>query len=199
METMTDREHGSIRFVAPRSPSSRARVSSAPRWPTWPRRPAFLARRSTSTSTTAPTSSAKPAGHPRRGDRCRTGGARRRRPRRRAHRRLPPAARRRWVRDPLRHGVRHRVPRGKHEFAADVSDAELERGRDGLRAFIANQTQASPATRKAAAELVLLSPAGSKPTGHSPRSTANDSRPSPRGGAAARHLTCACCGRSDGQ
>ena len=23
---------------------------------------------------------------------------------------LPPAARRRWVRDPLRHGVRHRVP-----------------------------------------------------------------------------------------
>ena len=50
----------------------------------------------------------------------------------------------------------------KHEFAADVSDAELERGRDGLRAFIANQTQASPATRKAAAELVLLSPAGLK-------------------------------------
>ena len=32
--------------------------------------------RSTSTSTTAPTCSAKPAGHPRRGDRCRTGGAR---------------------------------------------------------------------------------------------------------------------------
>jgi hypothetical protein len=31
-----------------------------------------------------------------------------------------------------------------------------------LRAFIANQTQASPATRKAAAELVLLSPAGLK-------------------------------------
>ena len=47
-------------------------------------------------------------------------------------------------------------------FAADVSDAELERGRDGLRAFISNQTQASPVTRKAAAELVLLSPAGLK-------------------------------------
>ncbi|MEO0493849.1 MAG: TetR family transcriptional regulator [Actinomycetota bacterium] len=50
----------------------------------------------------------------------------------------------------------------KHEFAADVSEAELERGRDGLRAFIADQTQATPATRAAALELVLLSPAGLK-------------------------------------
>lgn len=50
----------------------------------------------------------------------------------------------------------------QHEFAADISEAELERGRDGLRAFIAEQTQATPATRKAAIDLVILSPAGLK-------------------------------------
>ena len=51
-----------------------------------------------------------------------------------------------------------------------------------------------PATRKAA-ELVLLSPPASKPTGRSPRSTAATHDPRHRSGAAARHLTCASCGQ----
>ena len=64
----------------------------------------------------------------------------------------------------------------KHEFAADVSDAELERGRDGLRAFIANQTQAVPPPVRPPPSSCSSPPPASKPTGHSPRSTASDSR-----------------------
>lgn len=48
------------------------------------------------------------------------------------------------------------------EFAADIAEAELERGRSGLRAFIDDQTDAHPSTRAAATDLVILSPAGLK-------------------------------------
>ena len=173
METMTDREQRVDQIRRSRSPCSepgfQAHLDGRPGRGGRQARP-----RSTSTSTTAPTCSAKL---------CRSSSSRRpmphwrrsgRRPRRRAHRRLS----QRLVADGYEtlYGMAFGIEflEAKHEFAADVFDAEPERGRDGLRVHRqpdAGQSRHPQGRRRARAPL----PPASKSTGHSPRSTANDS------------------------
>lgn len=57
----------------------------------------------------------------------------------------------------------------RHDFAADVAEAALERARRGLASFVEAHAGADPATRRQVVDLLVLSPAGLKSDAPRPR------------------------------
>jgi len=56
----------------------------------------------------------------------------------------------------------------KHDFAAEVAEAALERARSGLRAFVDSNVDAPADIRRQVVDLLVLSPVGLKGDGPSP-------------------------------